>query len=94
MANKKKTYPYHKTITETITNTDKTPRNLVGAFIKTFLLTILGCFALSVLMAFPIKWLWNWIMPDFGLCTISVWKAWGLSFLCEILFKGNTTEKS
>lgn len=73
----------------------ETHLNLVGSFITTFLLTILACFVFSVLMAFPTKWLWNWLMPAlFGLGKISVWKAWGLSFLCSILFKGNSTDKS
>jgi len=44
----------------------------------------------AVLFAFPIKWLWNWLMPViFGLPTITVWQALGMALLCNILFGKN-----
>jgi len=47
-------------------------------------------FLLTVLLAYPTKWLWNATMPElFGLKEIGVWMAWKLSFLCYILFKVN-----
>jgi hypothetical protein len=61
-------------------------------------IVILGAIALivgmSVLLAFPIKWLWNWLMPViFGLTRITVWQALGLSLLSSILFKGIWNDK-
>jgi hypothetical protein len=56
----------------------------------------IGCGIVAVVMAivaivigFPIKWLWNWIMPAiFGLPEISFWMALGISFLISFLFRG------
>ena len=53
--------------------------------------TLLGAIALallaSVITAFPVKWLWNWLVPEiFGLKTISALQAWGLVFLLHMLF--------
>jgi hypothetical protein len=58
---------------------------------------VLGAIALAVLasliMALPVKWLWNWICPElFGLPAISVLQAWGLGALCSILFKSHSTK--
>lgn len=45
-------------------------------------------FVLSLLLAFPVKWLWNSTFPElFGLKEIGVWMAWKISLLCGILFK-------
>ncbi len=53
-------------------------------------LALLGL-AFGMLFAFPVKWLWNWLMPDlFGLKTIDVFQAWGLSVLCSFLFKSTS----
>lgn len=57
---------------------------LLGLAFSGFLVVII----LAFIIGFPIMWLWNWLMPDlFGLSKISVWKAIGLSILCELLFK-------
>lgn len=46
-------------------------------------------FGLSVLLAFPVKWLWNSTLPVlFGLKEIDAWMAWKIAFLTSILFKG------
>jgi hypothetical protein len=48
---------------------------------------------LSVIMAFPVKWLWNWLMPEiFGLPVISVLQAWGMSMLSSLLLKPSPTK--
>ena len=48
-------------------------------------------FLITILLAYPTKWLWNATMPElFGLKEIGVWMAWKLSFLCYILFKAGT----
>ena len=59
--------------------------------------TIVGAIALfvaiSLLMAAPTMWLWDWLMPElFGLKEITLVQAWGLNFLCGLLFKSNTTK--
>lgn len=44
---------------------------------------------IAVIIGFPIKWLWNWIMPSiFGLPEISFWMALGIALLISILFGG------
>lgn len=40
-----------------------------------------------VIIGYPIKWLWNCIMPAlFGLPEISFWMAVGITLLASILF--------
>lgn len=46
----------------------------------------------TLVFALPTMWLWDWLMPElFGLKEITVFQAWGLNFLCGILFKSNGT---
>lgn len=45
----------------------------------------------SLLIVFPIKWLWNGVMPDvFGLPEITFWKAYGMYLLFHLLLRGVT----
>jgi hypothetical protein len=60
------------------------------------IMTILGAVALLVIvaavMSLPVMLLWDWLMPViFGLPTITWFQAWGLLFLCGLLFKNHTT---
>jgi len=49
---------------------------------------------MSFLMAYPIMWLWNWLMPEiFGLIEISVGQALGLSVLSSLLIKNLSLSK-
>lgn len=50
---------------------------------------LIGILALvAFLMALPLMWLWNWLMPDlFGLAEIGFWQALGINLLSSILFK-------
>ncbi len=42
---------------------------------------------LGLLIALPIMWLWNWLMPVlFGLPTITFWQSLGLFALIRCLF--------
>lgn len=42
----------------------------------------------GVVVAFPIKWMWNYLMPElFGLKEIGFWQALAMYVLCGILFK-------
>ena len=62
------------------------------------LMTILGgillLFIVAALMSLPVMLLWDWLMPTiFGLGEITWFQAWGLLFLCGLLFKSNTAKK-
>ena len=57
----------------------------------TAILGVVALFVLfSLLLAFPVMWLWNWLMPViFKLPTLTVWQAWGLNVLTSFLFKSS-----
>jgi len=62
------------------------------------LLIALGAFTfvciIAILLALPIMWLWNWLMPSiFGLIKIGIFKAFGMNLLCGILFKSHGSIK-
>lgn len=43
--------------------------------------------AITCLIALPVMFLWNWVMPDiFGLTTINFKQALCLALLCKVLF--------
>jgi hypothetical protein len=53
-------------------------------------------FLASVIIAFPVKWLWNWLIPEIftGVKPISALQAWGLVFLLNLMIPNrNRTEK-
>ncbi len=55
------------------------------------IMTIVLAFLLSLILALPVMWLWDWLMPTiFGLPEITLMQAWGLNFLCSLLFKSHT----
>ena len=43
-------------------------------------------FILGLIMDLPTYLLWNWLMPMFGLPTLTIWQSLGLLFLCNIFF--------
>jgi hypothetical protein len=60
--------------------------------------TIIGIILLVAALIFlgPVitMWLWNWIAVDlFTLPVIGYWEAWGLTWLCHILFGHTVTVK-
>ena len=60
----------------------------------TLIVAILLIAIFGLILAFPVMWLWNWIMPAiFGLVKISFWQAFGINLLCGFLFRGTTTIK-
>ena len=62
---------------------------IIGSAITVFGLIIL----VSLVCALPVMWLWDWLMPTiFGLKEITLLQAWGLSALCGLLFKDNTSK--
>lgn len=45
---------------------------------------------ISILLSLPVMILWNWLMPAiFGLGEITIFQAWGLNFLTNLLFGAN-----
>lgn len=49
----------------------------------------------SLLMAFPVKWLWNYAaVSALGVHTIGFWQALCLLMLCGFLFKSTGSSKS
>lgn len=61
-------------------------------FFTTIGAAILAVFALAAIMSLPVMLLWDWLMPSiFGLRSITWFEAWGLMFLCGLLFKSHTT---
>jgi hypothetical protein len=51
-------------------------------------------FIVAAVMSLPVMLLWDWLMPGiFGLREITLFEAWGLLFLSELLFKSHTTVK-
>lgn len=48
----------------------------------------------AAVMSLPVMLLWDWLMPTiFGLPEITWFQAWGLLFLCGLLFKNHTVKK-
>ena len=61
----------------------------------TFIVALVFVAIFALILAFPVMWLWNWIMPVvFGLIKITFWQALGINLLCGFLFRGTTTVKS
>lgn len=58
------------------------------------ILTILALVAgLSLLLAWPVMLLWNWLMPTiFGLCKLTFWQSWGVMTLAGFLTKGSSVQ--
>lgn len=49
-------------------------------------------FVLSLILATPVYFLWNWLMPEiFRLPTITLLQALGLTLLTSLLFKSNVS---
>lgn len=50
---------------------------------------------IAVLLAFPVMWLWNWLMPlIFGLTKITLLQALGLNILSGILIRSSSSSNS
>ena len=63
-------------------------KKIVGAVIGVIGVVVL----LSLMFVFPVKWLWNWLMPEiFGLQKITAWQALGLLLLSGFLFRTSSS---
>lgn len=61
----------------------------MDAFIA-FLSAVSVMVAIAAIMSLPVMLLWDWLMPViFGLPKITWLQAWGLMFLCGLLFKND-----
>jgi len=61
-------------------------------FIIKLILFISIIIAVGLLLGYPLKWLWNWLMPYlFGLKEIDFWQAVGIILLSSILFKKSSS---
>lgn len=61
----------------------------VGAVITILLTGLL----VGTLFAFPIMWVWNYMMPDiFGLPEITFWQAFWGSFMVRLVTASGTTK--
>ena len=55
-------------------------------------LGLAGCFGIMCLQSWLVMLLWNWVAVDlFGAPALSFWTAFGLRWLCSLLFKSKTT---
>lgn len=61
--------------------------------LELFTASILILVGVSAFMSLPVMLLWDWLMPTiFGLKEITWFQAWGLMFLCGLLFKSNISK--
>ena len=59
----------------------------VGYLICVIIAAAIVAIGLDFILAVPIMYLWNWLMPKiFGLCEIGYWQAFGLYLLISMLF--------
>jgi len=62
--------------------------DVIGAIVGFILLIVVVAF----LMALPVMWCWNYVMPDlFGLAELDFWHALVLSLLSGMLFKNSSS---
>jgi len=56
-------------------------------FLLTFFSNLLLWAGLSLVLAWPIKALWNWLLPSlFNFPVLDYWQAWGMEVLIGLLF--------
>ena len=59
------------------------------------ILSVLVIMLISVLLAWPIMWAWNYVMPYmFGFKVVTWGQAWCLSFLAGTFFKSSATNNN
>ena len=83
-----------KTVVEKIV--DAWEEHSVGVAILAIIGIVIGAiawgFGVMCLQAWLVMLLWNWIAVDlFGAPVLGFWMAFGLSWLCSLLFKSKVT---
>lgn len=64
----------------------------MAELIGNIVILIIAVFISATIMSLPIMLLWDWLMPYFfGLKEITWFQAWGMMFLCGLLFKSHKT---
>lgn len=64
----------------------------VLAIIGIIIGAVAWCFGLMCLQSFVVMLLWNWVAVDlFGAPVLSFWTAFGLRWLCSLLFKSKVS---
>ena len=62
-------------------------KSMIKVFIRTFLSILAMSIGFSILLTYPVMWLWNWLMPTiFGLTTLTFWQTFGLTMLANMIF--------
>ncbi len=68
-------------------NPFKSPRKLISKQLGYLALILFVAFFSALILAFPVKWVWNWLIPElFNGPIISALQAWGIMFLSQLLF--------
>jgi phosphate/sulfate permease len=69
--------------------------SVIGAIILTICAVVgclVACFGVMCLQAWLVMLLWNWIAVElFGAPVLGFWMAFGLRWLCSLLFKSKVT---
>lgn len=62
-------------------------KSMIKVFIRTFFSILAMSIGFSILLTYPVMWLWNWLMPAiFGFKTLTFWQAFGLTMLANMIF--------
>ena len=73
-----------------------TEPTLWGCLLAFVLVCAFG-FAMSLLVALPAMWLWNWLVPSlFSGPAVTYWQTWGVLALLSLVgsaFRSSTTSK-
>lgn len=65
---------------------------IIETTVTVLLLAAFGFTLYAILVALPVMWLWNWLVPElFGLKSITFWQAFGLLVLCGSLFRSSSS---
>lgn len=71
--------------------------NLIAGVIA-IVIGIVIVVALGALLALPVMWLWNGVLPNLFATAvvrpIDFWNAWGLLILCGLLFRSSSSSSS
>lgn len=73
-----------------ITNFIKKICEGLGIFLLGIVVVAINC----IIVAVPVYYLWNWLMPElFRMPVITIWQSIGLVILCSLLFKNEGSSK-
>lgn len=71
----------------------QTPRKIGKTQVNNLFLYIVIAILTGFVLAFPVKWIWNWLCPGiFGVPEISAIQAWGLMVLSQLLLSRGSVQ--